>query len=277
MTTTRGIVSAFRTFGGVAYIQTDAAINPGNSGGPLLNLSGEVVGMNTSVRREIQGRDFDAQGIGYAIKFDVLSSRLEILKSGVSSGPTSTPTPRATAPRAAFGPVSGSLEHDDDEFIPQLDTMTNIVDSVVEATFIDTHSASGRAWSNGFLMRKSSPKFHLVVISSDRQWFHYLRKGEPEDDQLVQEGISSNIRTGQDAENHVRVIVSGDTGWLFVNGGYEAELDLSGLVESGSRESDRSMVQRGRAPRELHPLRRLHRSTVPKCVRPPGRHHRTRP
>ena len=234
MTTTQGIVSAFRTFGGVAYIQTDAATNPGNSGGPLLNLSGEVVGMNTSVRREIQGRDFDAQGIGYAIKFDVLSSRLEILKSGVSSGPTSTPTPRATAPRAAFGPVSGSLEHDDDEFIPQLDTMTNIVDSVVEATFIDTHSASGRAWSNGFLMRKSSPKFHLVVISSDRQWFHYLRKGEPEDDQLVQEGISSNIRTGQDAENHVRVIVSGDTGWLFVNGGYEAELDLSGLVESGS-------------------------------------------
>ena len=80
MTATRGIVSAFRTFRGVAYIQTDAAINPGNSGGPLMNLSGEVVGMNTLVRREIQGRDFDAQGIGYAIKFDVLSSRLEILK-----------------------------------------------------------------------------------------------------------------------------------------------------------------------------------------------------
>ena len=70
--------------------------------------------------------------------------------------------------------------------------------------------------------------------SSDRQWFHYLRKGEPEDDQLVQEGISANIRTGRDVENHVRVIASGDTGWLFVNGGYEAELDLSGLVESGS-------------------------------------------
>ena len=234
MTATRGIVSAFRTFRGVAYVQTDAATNPGNSGGPLMNLSGEVVGMNTSVRREIQGRDFDAQGIGYAIKFDVLSSRLEILKSGVSSGPTSTPTPRATAPRAAFGPVSGSLEHDDDEFIPELDSRTDIVDSVVEATFIDTHSASGRAWSNGFLIRINSQRFHVVGISSDRQWFHYLRKGEPEDDQLVQEGSSANIRTGQDVENHIRVIAFGDTGWLFVNGGYEAELDLSGLVESGS-------------------------------------------
>ena len=229
MTVTRGIVSAFRRFGGVAHIQTDAATNPGNSGGPLLNLSGEVVGMNTSVHR-------DAQGIGYAIRFDVLSTRLEILKSGASSAPTPTrtPTPTTPTPRYTFGPVSGSLEHDDDEFIPELDARTNIVDSVVEATFIDTHSASGRDWSNGFLIRADSPQFHLVGISSAGYWFHYLRKGDPEDDQVLQEGLSANIRTGDNVENHVRVIASGNTGWLFVNGGYEAELDMSGLVESGS-------------------------------------------
>ena len=125
MTVTKGIVSAFRTFGGAAYIQTDAAINPGNSGGPLLNLRGEVVGMNTRIQREIQGQEFDAQGIGFAIKFDVLSSRLAIMKSGVRSTPTPTRAPRATptsSPQAAFGPVSGSLEHDDDQFIPELDS-----------------------------------------------------------------------------------------------------------------------------------------------------------
>jgi serine protease Do len=54
-TVTVGVISALnRPFGGVAQreqnmLQTDAAINPGNSGGPLLNVRGEVVGMNTAI------------------------------------------------------------------------------------------------------------------------------------------------------------------------------------------------------------------------------------
>lgn len=45
-TVTEGIVSAFRTFNGIRYIQIDVPINPGNSGGPLVNAKAEIIGIN---------------------------------------------------------------------------------------------------------------------------------------------------------------------------------------------------------------------------------------
>jgi serine protease Do len=67
-TVTSGIVSAKgRTNVGIIdyedFIQTDAAINPGNSGGPLVNIQGEVVGINTAIATRSGGY----QGIGFAI------------------------------------------------------------------------------------------------------------------------------------------------------------------------------------------------------------------
>jgi S1-C subfamily serine protease len=51
------------------FIQTDAAINPGNSGGPLVNLRGEVVGMNTAIASSSGGNE----GIGFSIPINVAS------------------------------------------------------------------------------------------------------------------------------------------------------------------------------------------------------------
>lgn len=67
MSVTAGIISATGRGPGInereQYLQTDAAINPGNSGGPLINLYGEVVGINTAISTQSGGYD----GIGFAI------------------------------------------------------------------------------------------------------------------------------------------------------------------------------------------------------------------
>ncbi|MBK7896247.1 MAG: trypsin-like peptidase domain-containing protein [Anaerolineaceae bacterium] len=93
---TTGIISALdRLFPGAVgpngqtfqipnIIQTDAAINPGNSGGPLLNLRGEVIGVNTAIESPVRG----SSGIGYAVPANIVSN---IVPQIIANGRVETP------------------------------------------------------------------------------------------------------------------------------------------------------------------------------------------
>jgi serine protease Do len=79
-TVTVGVVSALKRSIGItqyeSYIQTDAAINPGNSGGPLINIKGEVIGINTAIVAS-------GQGLGFAIPINLAKWVMDqILKHG---------------------------------------------------------------------------------------------------------------------------------------------------------------------------------------------------
>jgi serine protease Do len=85
-TVTRGIISALHRAVQVSdaqyyddLIQTDASINPGNSGGPLLNIDGEMIGINVAVRA-------GAQGIGFAIPVDKAMDVAATLLGSVAGG-----------------------------------------------------------------------------------------------------------------------------------------------------------------------------------------------
>jgi len=82
-TVTRGIVSAKErslSDGAPELLQTDAVINPGNSGGPLLNIRGEVVGINVAIFRGQEGVNV-WQGVGLAIPSNLVQHTFETIMS----------------------------------------------------------------------------------------------------------------------------------------------------------------------------------------------------
>jgi serine protease DegS len=109
---TQGIISAtgrgevsLNTFEN--YIQTDAAINAGNSGGALINVRGELIGINTAVLQQDSG----TEGIGFAIPVDLVRGVVEELKKNgrvVRGWMGFQPDDLTQAERSAFG-IEGDI------------------------------------------------------------------------------------------------------------------------------------------------------------------------
>ena len=110
-TVTDGIISSKgrpnRVDGFGDFLQTNAAINPGNSGGPLINLRGEVIGINTA----IISRSGGSQGIGFAIPSNTVKMALEsLLKHGrIIRGYLGIETAQADTPRGNQSDSPGVL------------------------------------------------------------------------------------------------------------------------------------------------------------------------
>jgi S1-C subfamily serine protease len=162
-TVTRGIVSAIRKSGGVTLVQTDAALNPGNSGGPLLDRSGEAIGISTLSYRAAQGLSF-AVAIDHAI--DVVSGRIPstpvttpAFESMASTPPQPAPAPAPTPGTAARTAAVDRVREDGSRAFEK--TMTDLARRANE---LDA------SWPRFKSVCYGGP----IVGSFDREWFALL-------------------------------------------------------------------------------------------------------
>ena len=135
---------------------------------------------------------------------------------------------------AVYGPESGAIEHEDDGFIDDFNSLTSMSDGVIEATFSNPYPTRDGSWSAGFLFRKARlNEFHAVIIRSNGKRYHYLRTGDLDSERTLAEEYSERVSTRANGSNRVRVVAMGDDGWLFINGAFVANLDLSGGAKFG--------------------------------------------
>ncbi|HET7929219.1 MAG TPA: trypsin-like peptidase domain-containing protein, partial [Actinomycetota bacterium] len=139
-------------------IQTDAAINPGNSGGPLLNMAGQVVGINTAGANQ-------AENIGFAIQIDSVKPTIfqaaehpsqPVAFMGISSGP-------ASDPQVQF------------EFAPPVDRGAVIVDVV----------GGGPADDAGIVVGDTIVRFDGRTVTDSEQLGGLIRSHRPGDEVSV--------------------------------------------------------------------------------------------
>jgi len=165
-TVTAGIISAKGRGPGIArredFLQTDAAINPGNSGGPLINLDGEVIGINTAISTRSGGYD----GIGFAIPVDMarwvsqqLIERGEVLRAylGVTVQPVDGKLAKKFKTAAGQGAIVGQVLPDS----PAAEAKLEPGDVILQ---IDGHQVRGPRNLQGLVEKLRIGKTYRVTI-----------------------------------------------------------------------------------------------------------------
>jgi len=166
-TVTQGIVSAIgpMTSEPGTWIQTDTAINPGNSGGPLLNSSGEVIGITTQKRFESSDRR-PLQGIGFALSSQDLLSVLRRFYPNMSTQPRSP----SSSPRAGSAALVVSSDTDgadifvDDKFVGNTPSTLTLPSGTHT---VRVEAANRVAWTREIeLLRDSNVNLRAMLVAS---------------------------------------------------------------------------------------------------------------
>ena len=204
---TTGIISAFRYSSAMdaELVQTDAAINFGNSGGPLFTPDGQVVAMNT-LRLSLSSAEAIDQS--FSVLETTIQEKLRIWANG---------------PAAEFGPLSGEMPHDDDNYIEALGVEEFEATSdefQLTATFNNPYDADGHDWDYGFRFGyngEDDDPYMYFIVSSIGKWYLDVKKADGEFEAVLS-GTVTGLLTDEGESNTLSLMVDGKYGWLHVNG-----------------------------------------------------------
>jgi len=131
-----------------------------------------------------------------------------------------------------FGPTGGNLFHVIDGFIKSDYADLDVRDFVADAVFYNPYAATTGGWDIGYLFRETevNNQFRLTV-ESNGEWSLTAQEGDAAN--VVNSGVVDNLNVGDGAANRLTLLANGEIGYLFVNGNYIAELDLSAWNVSG--------------------------------------------
>lgn len=127
--------------------------------------------------------------------------------------------------------LEGSLAHDADGNLETVFTRASAQDFVVTATFSNPYDVSSGAWDYGLLFRNSPAETFILNLNSSKQWTLFLLQGGQYN--TLATGTIPNLLTGDNEQNDVVLFAVGEQGYLFINGEFNAALDLSQLITSG--------------------------------------------
>lgn len=130
------------------------------------------------------------------------------------------------------GPTDGTLEHDESRITTQRADV-DLSNFAVSARFDNPYDSTERSWDYGFIFRDvtNSKQYYSLIVDSDEEWTLFLT--DSEGDLRLVEGSLENLRLSADQSNLLELLVSGTTGYFYVNQNYVTTLDLSDSITSG--------------------------------------------